>query len=119
MRVWIVTAIIVSLAFVRSPVSAQAQVPVAIVEDIESQSAGVELLDYVSAGQVIRLATSDRLVLGYLRSCWQETIIGGTVTVAAEQSEVRDGKIERVKIRCDGAGIQLTFEQEERRFELS
>jgi hypothetical protein len=109
MRVWFVTAIIGSIACVQSPVSAQ--VPVAIVEVVESQSAGVEFLDYVSAGTAIRLAPSDRLVLEYLRSCWQETITGGTVIVAAEQSEVRDGKIERAKVQCDGPGIQLTLQR--------
>jgi hypothetical protein len=91
--------------------SAQAQVPVAIVEDVETQSAGVEFLDYVSAGTVIRLAPGDRLVLGYLGSCEEDIIAGGTVSVAAEQSEVRDGKIERVKVQCDGPGIERTFQQ--------
>src|SRR5262249_13552371 len=58
MRVRFVTAIIGGIACVQSPVSAQVQAPVAIVEDVESQSAGVEFLHYVSVGKVIRLAPS-------------------------------------------------------------
>jgi hypothetical protein len=28
-------------------------------------------------GQVIRLGADDRIVLGYLKSCWRETISAG------------------------------------------
>jgi hypothetical protein len=33
------------------------------------------------------------------------------VTIATERSEVRDGKIERPRVRCDGPRILLTFQQ--------
>jgi hypothetical protein len=105
-RLALVAAVMIGFS---SPASAQA--PVAIVEDIDSSSAGLEFMDYVPAGKVIRLGASDRLVLGYLHSCWREAIIGGTVTVGAEQSTVASGKIDRVKVQCDGGRMQLTPEQ--------
>ena len=90
---------------------AQAQAPVAVVEDVSGKTAGVEFMDYVSAGQVIRLGPGDKLVLGYMKSCWQETITGGTVTVGAQQSEVKGGSVKRAKVECDGGKMQLTAQQ--------
>ena len=37
--------------------------PIALVEDVKSATAGVEFMDYVGAGQVIRLGAGDVLVL--------------------------------------------------------
>jgi hypothetical protein len=88
-----------------------AQAPVAIVEELEGKPLGVELMDYVRAGQVIRLAPGESIVLGFLKSCWRESIAGGSIIVGAEQSEVREGKVERVKVACDGGKIQLTRQQ--------
>jgi hypothetical protein len=81
-----------------SPACAQA--PVAIVEEIDSKSAGVEFMDYLTVGKTIALASADRLVIGYLKSCWRETITGGTVAIGTEESSVSGGRVERVKIRC-------------------
>lgn len=91
--------------------AAAAGEPVAVVEDISGKAAGVEFMDYVTAGQVIHLGAGDKLVLGYMDSCWQETITGGTVTVGHEQSTVRDGKVARAKVACDGGKMQLTAQQ--------
>jgi hypothetical protein len=102
-------AIVSSL--VVSSTCALAQAPVAIVEYVDSKSAGVEFMDYLSAGRVVQLAANDKLVLGYLKSCWRETIVAGTVTVGAEQSQVKDGKAERAKISCDGGKMKLSGEQ--------
>ncbi len=90
---------------------AMAQSPVAIVEDVSSRSAGVELMDYVQAGKRVPLQGSDTLTLGYLRSCWRESIVGGTVTVGLEQSDVSGGTVTRTKEACDSGQIQLTPEQ--------
>src|SRR4051812_34484614 len=93
------------LAAIATP--AFAQTPVAVVEDVSGKSAGVEFMDYVPAGKVIRLAPSDALVLSYMKSCWREEIHGGTVTVGPEQSDVKDGKVRRMKVECDGGKMQL------------
>ena len=50
-----------------SPASAQS--PSAVVEEVGAGVTGVQLMDYVEPGQVIRLGAADRLVLGYLKSC--------------------------------------------------
>jgi hypothetical protein len=88
-----------------------AQAPVAVVEDVSGKTAGVEFMDYVFAGKVIRLAPSDSLVLDYMKSCWHEDIVGGTVTVGAEQSQVKDGRVRRTKVECDGGKMALTTQQ--------
>lgn len=91
--------------------SARAQAPVAVVEDVNSKSAGVEFMDYVSPGKVIRLGATDTLVLGYMNSCEHESITGGTVTVGATQSAVAGGKVQREKIACGSAKMQLSAQQ--------
>jgi hypothetical protein len=52
-----------------------AQAPVALVEDVQGAPPGVEFMDYVAAGTVIRVGT--------------------------EQSIVEQGKVERGKVPCD------------------
>jgi hypothetical protein len=85
-----------------------AAAPVALVEDVRGKVAGVEFMDYVDAGKVIKLGPRDSIVLGYLNSCWRETIAGGTVTVGEEQSAVQDGKVVRSKVPCDTRRMQLS-----------
>ncbi len=86
-------------------------VPTALVEDVQSPTTGIEFMDYVGNGQVIKLAPGDILVLSYLKSCAHETITGGTVVVGAEQSDVRDGQVVRTKVPCDGGKIRLSSQQ--------
>ena len=90
--------------------AAVAQMPAAVVEEVGSGVAGVTFMDYVEPGQVIRLSGHDRMVLGYLKSCWRETITGGIVTVGAEQSEVAGGEVVRAKIACEGGKMMLSAE---------
>jgi hypothetical protein len=97
-----------TLAFVAL---AWAEGPAAVVEEVDGKSAGVEFMDYVSTGKVIRLGRQDRIVLGYLKSCWREIIVGGTVTVGAEQSDVQGGKVERTQVKCDAGRMQLSAGQ--------
>jgi len=87
---------------------ALAQPPVALVEGVHGNPAGVEFMDYVAVGKVIRLRPKESIVLGYLRSCRHETITGGTVIVGAEQSDVRGGEVVGRKVKCDGGNIALT-----------
>ena len=89
----------------------RAQAPVALVEDVVGTPPGIEFMDYVSPGTVIALGPRDSVVLGYIRSCWRETIRGGTVRIGHDHSEVMDGKLERVKIACDGGRMELAAEQ--------
>jgi hypothetical protein len=84
--------------------------PVAVVEDVTGSPAGIRFMDYVEAGRVIRLGPEDSIVLGYLTSCWRETITGGTVTVGSERSDVEGGMVERSTVACEGSKMQLTAE---------
>jgi len=86
-------------------------VPIALVEDVQSKSAGVEFMDYVGSGQIIKLEPRDVLVLSYLKSCAHETITGGTVVIGPDKSEVQGGKITRSKVQCNGGNIRLSSQQ--------
>ena len=90
--------------------TASAQSPAAVVEELAGNVPGVAFMDYVDPGQVIRLGAQDRIVLGYLKSCWRETITGGTVTVGGDQSEVAGGEVTRAKVACDGGKMMLSAE---------
>ena len=90
--------------------TASAQSPAAVVEELAGNVPGVAFMDYVDPGQVIRLGAHDRIVLGYLKSCWRETITGGTVTVGPDQSEVAGGEVARTKVACDGGKMMLSAE---------
>ncbi|MGE5150774.1 MAG: hypothetical protein ACM3II_11685 [Rhodospirillaceae bacterium] len=89
---------------------AHAQTPVAVVEDVTG-SPDVELMDYVSEGKTIKLGAADSIVLSYIKSCWRETIKGGTVAVGAEQSAVDGGTVAREKVACDGGKMELAAAQ--------
>lgn len=94
------------------PVSAPAaaQAPVALVEEVRGNP-GVDFMDYVRPGATIKLGPRDTIVLGYLSSCWRETITGGTVVVGTEQSDVQGGNVSRVKTTCNVGRIDLTSKQ--------
>jgi len=91
-----------------APRSSFAQASVALVEDVTGTSSGVEFMDYVNAGKVIRLGQQGSIVLSYIGSCIREKIKGGTVTVGAEQSEVLSGQIDRTKVACDASKMMGT-----------
>ena len=82
----------------------------ALVEDVTSGAAGVEPMEYVEPGQVIRLGPQDVIVLTYLYSCVREKIEGGVITVGREMSDVSSGKVERNTATCDSGRMQLTAE---------
>jgi hypothetical protein len=110
----LVGASVAAIVPVATQVSAQVLaplVPIALVEDVKSPTANVEFMDYVGRGQVIRLRPGDVLVLSYLKSCEHETITGGTVVVGGERSEVKEGKVARTKVPCDGGKMQLSPQQ--------
>jgi|SRR6516164_9272541 hypothetical protein len=81
---------------------AQSQAPVAVVEDVQGKVTGAEFMDYVIPGQVIKLGAGGVVVLGYMKSCWHETISGiGTVIVGTEQSSVHLADFKASKVPCD------------------
>jgi hypothetical protein len=83
---------------------------VAVVESVSGNSSGVEFMDYLHLGQVIRLSPRETLVLSYKASCLRETITGGTVTVGLDRSQVQSGQVQRSVGRC-GEGKKLTDAQ--------
>src|SRR5262249_37350078 len=108
------TIVVAAVIAIATEVSARAPAPLlptALVEDVKSATAGIEFMDYVGRGQVIKLEPRDVLVLSYFKSCEHETITGGTVIVGAERSDVRDGQIGRTKVPCSGGNTRLTAEQ--------
>jgi hypothetical protein len=110
----LVVTTVAAVVAVASQVSAHVPpplVPTALAEDVKSATAGIEFMDYVGKGQVIKLDPGDVLVLSYLKSCEHETITGGTVTVGSERSDVRDGQIVRDKVPCDGGKMRLSSQQ--------
>ena len=107
---WIVPLVLLT-GFLGGDASAQSATPAALVEDVSAGVAGVEAFDYVAAGKQIKLGGTGRLVLGYLDSCVEETIVGGTVTVGADQSTVAGGSVDRKTVACAGKPMQLSAEQ--------
>ena len=86
---------------------AHAQTPVAVVEDVQGKVTGAEVMDYVVPGQVIKLGVGGMVVLGYMKSCWRETISGiGTVIVGTEQSAVHLAEFKADKVACDPSQSQ-------------
>jgi hypothetical protein len=83
-------------------------VDVALVENLTGHSPGVEYMDYVRAGQVIRLAPHQTIELSYMSSCLRETITGGTITVGTDRSEVQSGQVRRTKGECEVGKMVLT-----------
>jgi len=87
--------------------AARAETPVAVVEDVYGKVTGVEFMDYVVPGQVIKLGPGGMIVLGYMKSCWRETISGvGTVIVGTEQSAVHLADFKAGKVPCDTAQME-------------
>jgi hypothetical protein len=78
-----------------------------VVEEVKGKVAGIEFMDYVAAGKVIKLGATDSIVLGYMKSCWRETITGGVVVVGEEHSLIHAGRIERQKVDCDASHMRL------------
>jgi hypothetical protein len=103
-------AAVVVFAGLTGPAAAQA--PVAVVEDVQGTVTGVEFMDYVAPGKVIKLGPNGAVVLGYMKSCWRETITGvGTVIVGAEESMVHLGQVKANKVACDSSHSRLVDRQ--------
>ena len=90
----------------------EAAEPVAIVEEASSD-APVRAFSYLSQGQVIRLGSKAKLLIGYLHSCVQEQVQGGVVTIGRERSRVVGGLRSARVLDCGGAA-QLSRSKAER-----
>ncbi|MDP6066556.1 MAG: hypothetical protein QGG75_04780 [Alphaproteobacteria bacterium] len=106
-RRWGREGALLGLGLLLLPAGAGAGEPVAIVEDIQAAGSKVQFMDYLELGQVVELGAGGQLVLGYLRSCQQESISGGRVTVGREQSQVEGGQVARELVECDGGKPRL------------
>jgi hypothetical protein len=93
------------------PVAIAALIRLDGAESISVQDRGLASMDYVEEGQIIALPAGESLVLGYLFSCWVETIRGGRVVVGREQSRVVGGEVRRERVNCDRSGLRLTPEE--------
>jgi hypothetical protein len=94
------------------PRLAEAQIPTAVVEDVQGKVTGAEFMDYVAPGKVIKLGPAAMVVLGYMKSCRRETIMGiGTVIVGAEESMVHLGELRANKVKCDSDHSQLVDQE--------
>jgi hypothetical protein len=101
-RLFAATACLVAMTAI-----ARAEPPVAVVEDVQGKVTGAEFMDYVVPGQVIKLGPGGKIVIGYMKSCWRETISGiGTVIVGSEQSAVHLADFKTEKVACDPTQAQ-------------
>lgn len=99
----------VTLAFGCAP-QARAGEPVAIVEEAPERT-GVFFMDYLEAGAAFELASDEKLIISYLKSCQRETITGGRIIVGFEKSAVKGGALAREEIDCSGRGMKLSAGQ--------
>ncbi len=101
----------VLLALAAGQAFAAAAAPAALVEDVSDGVAGVQPMDYLSAGQTVALASGQTLTLSYLDSCVNETITGegagSGVTIGTRESTVTGGKVARHTLPCDGGKLLL------------
>ena len=90
-----------------APLGAAAGEPVAVVEQIEAPSTGLQFMDFVEVGRLIKLRAGESMSLGYFGSCIQERIVGGSVQIGTNQSNVDGGEVQREQVECDGGRLQL------------
>ena len=93
---------------------AYAAPPVALVEDVDPQVSGIAVMDYLERGRRLDLGSVGWIEIDYFSSCLHERIVGGSITVGAERSDVSGGSVERRQVECDAGKIALTEPQAER-----
>ena len=89
------------------PAAVSAGEPVAVIEKVAAPSTGLQFMDFVEVGRLIKLRAGESLTLGYFGSCIQESIVGGSVQVGTDQSSVEGGEVSRQEVECDGGRLQL------------
>src|ERR1700730_779532 len=98
-RAWLVTLALAGAVAVASPAAAD-PTGIAVVESLTRNLSSREFINYVGAGQAIRIGPHQTIVLRYMASCVRETITGGTVTVGTQRSEVQSGHARRIEGHC-------------------
>ena len=88
-----------------SAIAQDSKEAVAIVEEISPGVKDLQRFDLISDGRAIDLGKDGRVVLGYLKSCWQDSVTGGRVIVEQQKSLVYGGELSRRRVECDAAGL--------------
>jgi hypothetical protein len=103
-------AIAVCVGLLATVVTAAAEQPVAIVEEVQGKVAGAEFMDYLTPKTVIKLGAADSsIVISYLKSCRREKIDGiGTVIVGTDESLVHLATVKDEKTDCDAGHAHAT-----------
>src|SRR6202790_4693191 len=90
-------------------VTASAESPVAIVEDVQGKVTGAEFMDYLTPKMVIKLGANSSIVISYLNSCRREKIDGiGTVIIGTDESLVHLASVKDEKTECDASHAHAT-----------
>jgi hypothetical protein len=108
---WLIVGLAAALPVSFAGGARAADEPVALVEDVMGSPIGIESMDYLAAGRVLRFKGKEGAVVSYLASCVRERIVGGTATIGSEHSKVAGGMVERDKVPCDGGRLRLSTEQ--------
>ena len=78
---------------------------VAIVEEVSPGIGDLHRFDLIAEGRAAELGRDGRIVLGYLKSCWQDSITGGRAVAEPLKSLVEGGALMRRRVECDAAGL--------------
>lgn len=88
---------------------AAAEVPVAVVEEVQGKVTGAEFMDYLTPKAVIKLGPGGSVTISYMKSCQRETINGlGTVIIGTDESFVQFADVKREKTDCDSTQSHAT-----------
>jgi hypothetical protein len=105
-------AIAVCVGLLATVVTAAAEQPVAIVEDVQGKVTGAEFMDYLTPKTVIKLGADSSIVISYLKSCRREKIAGiGTVIVGTDESLVHLASVKDEKTECDASHAHATAKE--------
>lgn len=102
-------AIATCVGLLATVVTAAAEQPVAIVEDVQGKVIGAEFMDYLTPKTVIKLGADSSIVISYLKSCRREKIDGiGTVIIGTDESLVHLASVKDEKTECDAGHAHAT-----------
>ena len=104
--------IAICVVLLATVVTAAAESPVAIVEDVQGKVTGAEFMDYLTPKMVIKLGANSSIVISYLKSCRREKIDGiGTVIIGTDESLVHLASVKDEKTECDASHAHATTQE--------